>query len=859
MSDNSECIPVGTSPGQTRYPVGGSGLASYGAARSPRSPRARDCGGGSGSIGYRTQDMAIRLRDCSVVLNHPPVGRVGDGTLGETDAGQTHLAWTSSVEDSLVTVQAAASPGGDPVQVTPSTSRALDGGTGDFTYVLCGVSVKRHFSTQHGKALVRYRCRSCGKTSDSAHPIACHVPKCRGQKVTAPAGVGFLAEEGPAKQLRSHTARDSEVLCTSVPPIQPNLPEDGLLMLLRVEARKMAGEGEGDDRSTLTCLRPGWMAATNYPNWSKRKRKGYSRDASLEGRVVQPKGRKRNQVGPGPGTGGGAKRKLSPESAHTTPASTDSSMTRPASLQKYSMEGLKGDVQYLLKLYSTPSRPNGGPSPLPRTGPVQAQDGIGKLDILNWDPRCETLTRLFNMWWFTGVVPTRLKKSRTVLIPKTSDPGATVVLLNQFALPWLYYQADLSEVKEGVLRAADGLRLFTRVVTKRLTETCPIHLDRGGFVLPPGVRRTSRCCEASSDTAKKSAAHSRTTSVKVGGRNTPNIEVRVGVKQGDPLSPLLFNLAMDPLIHGLKRYGTVNIVEDGHSVVCLAFADDLVVVGGSWSDMAHNLGLLDSFCQSTGLKVQPTKCRSFLVKPGSGAFSVNDCAPWVLGGRALQRTTIVETIKYLGVKINPWAGAVGLDLFALPWLYYQADLSEVKEGVLRAADGKIKWAFKKWLHLPPSTCDGLLYAKNRDGGLGICKLARHIPSIQARRLVRLACSSEPVMRALTETSFMQSKLKGAWMRAGGTEANLPLISGEDLNDRGDANDLLTHKCVSPFDWRQDEFLKWMGLPVQGVGISCFRGSSASNAWLRKPACLSETVHSGSSAACRSVPHPGISV
>lgn len=148
------------------------------------------------------------------------------------------------------------------------------------------------------------------------------------------------------------------------------------------------------------------------------------------------------------------------------------------------------------------------------------------------------------------------------------------------------------------------------------------------------------------------------TSVEVGSEHTPDIQVRVGVKQGDPLSPLLFNLAMDPLIHGLERFGKGYILGDGLSVVCLAFADDLVVIGGSWSDMAYNLGLLDSFCQSTGLTIQPAKCRSFLLKPCSGSYSVNDCAPWVLGGRALQQTTIAETVKYLGVRINPWSGVM---------------------------------------------------------------------------------------------------------------------------------------------------------------------------------------------------------
>lgn len=41
-------------------------------------------------------------------------------------------------------------------------------------------------------------------------------------------------------------------------------------------------------------------------------------------------------------------------------------------------------------------------------------------------------------------------------------------------------------------------------------------------------------------------------------------------------------------------------------------------------------------------------------------------------------------------------------------------------------------------------------------------------------------------------------------------------------------------CPVPLDWRQDEFLKWAGLPVQGVGILGFHGSRVNNSWLAKP-------------------------
>ena len=45
------------------------------------------------------------------------------------------------------------------------------------------------------------------------------------------------------------------------------------------------------------------------------------------------------------------------------------------------------------------------------------------------------------------------------------------------------------------------------------------------------------------------------TRVKVGDESSPLIDMKVGVKQGDPMSPLLFNLALDPLILTLESRG----------------------------------------------------------------------------------------------------------------------------------------------------------------------------------------------------------------------------------------------------------------------------------------------------------------
>lgn len=219
-------------------------------------------------------------------------------------------------------------------------------------------------------------------------------------------------------------------------------------------------------------------------------------------------------------------------------------------------------------------------------------DRVAKRDILEWDPGCETLTRLFNMWWFNGVVPARLKRCCTILFPKSSDPGAVMEIGN-----W-----------RPITIGSMILRVFTRVLTKRMSNACPLHPSQWGFRPAPGcsenieiLRGLIRHCKTEHSSplavvsidfaqAFDSISHGHllvalgaikvdphvveliqqlytdgVTSVEIGDGCTPDVGLKVGVKQGDPLSPLLFNLAMDPLIHSLKRIGKGYRLE-GHLV-----------------------------------------------------------------------------------------------------------------------------------------------------------------------------------------------------------------------------------------------------------------------------------------------------
>ncbi|NWT13104.1 PO21 protein, partial [Vireo altiloquus] len=84
------------------------------------------------------------------------------------------------------------------------------------------------------------------------------------------------------------------------------------------------------------------------------------------------------------------------------------------------------------------------------------------------------------------------------------------------------------------------------------------------------------------------------------------INISSGVEQGDSMSPLLFNLSIDPLLGKLEAEGK-GFQHGGFKLTALAFADDLVLLSDSWEGMCHNIKILETFCKLTGLWTQGEK------------------------------------------------------------------------------------------------------------------------------------------------------------------------------------------------------------------------------------------------------------
>ena len=132
--------------------------------------------------------------------------------------------------------------------------------------------------------------------------------------------------------------------------------------------------------------------------------------------------------------------------------------------------------------------------------------------------------------------------------------------------------------------------------------------------------------------------------VKIDGKTTKYFKYEKGVQQGNPLSPLLFNLFINDIFEAIKN--DVPVTLDGNTTFnALMYADDLIIIATTPEGLQQSLDGLTNYCSKWKLAVniKKTKCMTF--SKGSNVkkhvFKVND--------KVVEHT---NEYKYLGITIN---------------------------------------------------------------------------------------------------------------------------------------------------------------------------------------------------------------
>ena len=126
------------------------------------------------------------------------------------------------------------------------------------------------------------------------------------------------------------------------------------------------------------------------------------------------------------------------------------------------------------------------------------------------------------------------------------------------------------------------------------------------------------------------------------GEKLKALPLRSGIRQGCPLSPILFNIVLEVLATAIRKEKEIKGIQIGKEEVKLSLsADDLILYIESLEDSIRKLlELISEFSKVAGCKINTQKSLSFL-------YTNNEKSE-----KSIPFTTATRRIKYLGINLR---------------------------------------------------------------------------------------------------------------------------------------------------------------------------------------------------------------
>lgn len=128
-----------------------------------------------------------------------------------------------------------------------------------------------------------------------------------------------------------------------------------------------------------------------------------------------------------------------------------------------------------------------------------------------------------------------------------------------------------------------------------------------------------------------------------------------GVRQGDPLSPLLCNLVLDEFISSLPpQVGPqIGVEASGTRIGALAFADDIVLLAETPKGLQLSLDNFPLFAGARGLHINAANCATWTLRPSGRQKLIKVTnTKYHVGEECLPCLSVLDKLRYLGVLFD---------------------------------------------------------------------------------------------------------------------------------------------------------------------------------------------------------------
>ena len=428
------------------------------------------------------------------------------------------------------------------------------------------------------------------------------------------------------------------------------------------------------------------------------------------------------------------------------------------------------------------------------------------------DPKCEILAQLYRHCFEARDVPAAWKTATTILIHKknsTTDasnfrPIALMSCLYKLLMAIIAkrittfaIQHDLLSPEQKSARPSEGCYehafLLESIVNDARRQPRPLALawldirNAFGSIPHSALLTTLSHMGFPPDLISMigNVYTGATTEVLTPLGKTDEIPIHSGVKQGCPLSAILFNLTLELIIRRCKAAAETlprgPLRHHGISFSVLAYADDLVILARSPESLQLLLDAVSDTANTLNLAFRADKCASLSLNKHAprirlDAFTVQDATipaldredhyrylgvPIGLVHNITNIQTLVDELTSKLAKIEqsllaPWQKLDAIRTFVQPCLTYALRSSDPTTQSLQAYRSQLIQTVRSICSLPNRATTHYIFAAKRAGGLGFTDpcTENHLQTIV--QAVKMLASSDPAVAAIAKRELRQT-------------------------------------------------------------------------------------------------------